>query len=88
MVKWNLTSVEVKKILLSFLYLTSDNQLPQGESGELTRHISLNRLNINEYFLVKDNGKDGGVEYFIDVEKIIRESGDTNKVYLKYNINF
>ena len=74
MVKWNLTSVEVKKILLSFLYLMYDNQLPQGQSGELTRHISLNRLNINEYFLVKDNGKDGGVEYFIDVEKIIREA--------------
>ena len=57
------------------IFDASDNQLPQGESGELTRHISLNRLNINEYFLVKDNGKDGGVEYFIDVEKIIREAG-------------
>ncbi len=57
------------------IFDASDNQLPQGEAGELTRHISLNRLNINEYFLVKDNGKDGGVEYFIDVEKIIREAG-------------
>ena len=57
------------------IFDASDNQLPQGQSGELTRHISLNRLNINEYFLVKDNGKDGGVEYFIDVEKIIREAG-------------
>ena len=45
----------------------SDNQLPQGESGELIRHISLNQLNINEYFLTKDSI--GVVEYFVDIEK-------------------
>ena len=56
------------------LYDASDNQLPQGESGELTRHISLNQLNINEYFLTKDSG-DGVVEYFVDIEKLIREAG-------------
>ena len=39
-----------------------DNQLPQGDSGELTRHININQLNITEYSLVKDNGEDGGVE--------------------------
>ena len=40
----------------------------------MTRHISLNQLNINEYFLTKDSG-DGVVEYFVDIEKLIREAG-------------
>ena len=75
-----------KEDFIEFSIFGGINQLPQGESGELTRRISLNELNINEYFLVKDNGKDGGVEYFIDVEKLL--GWDTNKVYLKYNINF
>ena len=61
-----------KEDFLEFtLYDASDNQLPQGDSGELTRHISLNQLNITEYFLVKDSGDDI-VEYFVDVEKLIR----------------
>ena len=68
------------------LYDASDNQLPQGESGELTRHISLNQLNINEYFLTKDSG-DGVVEYFVDIEKLIREAGYNNGI-LKYNSNY
>lgn len=64
-----------KEDFLEFtLYDASDNQLPQGDSGELTRHISLNQLNITEYFLVKDSGDDI-VEYFVDVEKLIREAG-------------
>lgn len=63
------------------LYDASDNQLPQGDSGELTRYISINQLNITEYFLVKDNGKDGGVEYFIDVEKLIREAGYNQGIF-------
>lgn len=63
------------------LYDASDNQLPQGDSGELTRYISINQLNINEYFLVKDNGEDGGVEYFIDVEKLIREAGYNQGIF-------
>ena len=57
------------------IFDANDNQLPQGDSGELTRHISINVQNINEYFLSKDNGKDGGEEYFIDVEKLLREAG-------------
>ena len=40
----------------------------------MIRHISLNQLNINEYFLTKDSG-DGVVEYFVDIEKLIREAG-------------
>ena len=63
------------------MYDASNNQLPQGESGELTRYISVNQLNINEYFLVKDNGNDGGVEYFIDVEKLIREAGYNQGIF-------
>ena len=63
------------------LYDASDNQLPQGDSGELTRYISINQLNITEYFLVKDNGEDGGVEYFIDVEKLIREAGYNQGIF-------
>ena len=63
------------------LYDAADNQLPQGDSGELTRHININQLNITEYFLVKDNGEDGGVEYFIDVEKLIREAGYNQGIF-------
>lgn len=63
------------------LYDAGDNQLPQGDSGEYTRYISINQLNINEYFLIKDNGEEGGVEYFIDVEKIIREAGYNQGIF-------
>ena len=46
-----------KEDIIEFtIYDASDNQLPQGESGELTRHISINIQNINEYFLSKDAG--------------------------------
>lgn len=65
-----------KEDIIEFsIFDASDNQLPQGDSGQLTRHIPLSAQNITEYFLIKDNGKDGGVEYFIDVEKVIREAG-------------
>ena len=64
-----------KEDIIEFtIYDASDNQLPQGESGELTRHISINIQNINEYFLSKDAG-DGVEEYFIDVEKLLKEAG-------------
>ena len=66
-----------KEDIIEFtIYDASDNQLPQGESGELTRHISINIQNINEYFLSKDAG-DGVDEYFIDVEKLLKEAGYT-----------
>ena len=70
---------------IEFTLYDADNQLPQGDSGELTRHININQLNITEYFLVKDNGEDGGVEYFIDVEKLIREAGQSR--YLQSSIS-
>ena len=64
-----------KEDIIEFtIYDASDNQLPQGESGEWTRHISINIQNINEYFLSKDAG-DGVEEYFIDVEKLLKEAG-------------
>ena len=37
------------------LYDSNDNQLPQGEKGEMVRYISIDDANFNDYFLISDN---------------------------------
>jgi hypothetical protein len=66
------------------IYDINDNQLPQID-GELVRYIPLNTTNISNYFLIAE----GTVfqkyklpsEYFIDVEKLLKEAGYTNGIF-------
>jgi len=66
------------------VYDTNDNQLPQI-NGELVRYIPLSTENINDYFLIPT----GTVfqkyklpkEYFIDAERLLRESGYNNGIF-------
>lgn len=66
------------------IYDVSDNQLPQKD-GLLARYILLSTENISDYFMVPD-----GVlfeknqlpkQYFIDVERLLREAGYNNGVF-------
>ena len=67
------------------IYDANDNQLPQGEFGELVRYIPLNSENIKDYFLIADGTEFQAFqfpsEYFIDVERLIKESGYDNGIF-------
>jgi len=66
------------------VYDANDNQLPQI-NGELVRYIPLSTENISDYFLIPT----GTVfqkyklpkEYFIDAERLLRESGYNNGIF-------
>lgn len=66
------------------VYDLNDNQLPQI-NDELVRYIPLNTQNIREYFLIPE----GTIfqkyqfpnEYFIDVERLLREAGYDNGIF-------
>lgn len=66
------------------VYDSNDNQLPQI-NGELVRYITLSTQNINDYFLIPN----GTIfqkyqlpkEYFIDVERLLREAGYNNGIF-------
>jgi len=67
------------------LYDVNDNQLPQGEFGELSRYIPMNSNNIKDYFLIADGTTFQAFqfpsEYFIDVERLINEAGYDNGIF-------
>ena len=67
------------------IYDANDNQLPQGEFGELVRYIPLNSENIKDYFLIADGTKLQAFqfpsEYFIDIERLIKEGGYDNGIF-------
>jgi hypothetical protein len=67
------------------VYDANDNQLPQGELGELVRYIPLNSENIKDYFLIADGTVFQAFnfpnEYFIDVERLINEAGYNNGIF-------
>jgi len=67
------------------LYDVNDNQLPQGEFGELVRYIQLNSDNIKDYFLISDGtllqSFSFPSEYFIDVERLCNEAGYSNGIF-------
>ena len=67
------------------VYDANDNQLPQGEFGELVRYIPLNSENIKDYFLIADGTVFQAFnfpnEYFIDVERLINEAGYNNGIF-------
>lgn len=66
------------------VYDLNDNQLPQI-NDELVRYIPLTTANIKDYFLIAE----GTVfqkhqfpnEYFIDIERLLREAGYDNGIY-------
>lgn len=67
------------------IYDVNDNQLPQGEFGELVRYIPLNSENIKDYFLIADGTEFQAFqfpsEYFIDVERLVNEAGYDNGIF-------
>lgn len=67
------------------LYDVNDNQLPQGEFGELIRYITFNSQNIRDYILIPEGtylqAFQFPKEYFIDVERLIREAGYNNGIF-------
>lgn len=67
------------------MYDANDNQLPQGEFGESVRYIPLNSENIKDYFLIADGTEFQAFnfpsEYFIDVERLIKEAGYNNGIF-------
>ena len=67
------------------LYDVNDNQLPQGEFGESVRYVPLNSENIKDYFLIADGTEFQAFkfpsEYFIDVERLIKEGGYNNGIF-------
>jgi hypothetical protein len=66
------------------MYDFSENQLPQKDNG-LVRYISLTNQNINDYFLLSEGTmmtrNSLPSEYFIDVERLIKEAGYANGLF-------
>ena len=66
------------------MYDTNDNQLPQ-KGGELVRYVTLSTQNIKDYILLPE----GTIfqryhfpkEYFVDVERLIKEAGYDNGIF-------
>ncbi len=67
------------------VYDVNDNQLPQGDIGEMVRYIPMNSENIKDYFLVADGTQLQAFqfpkEYFIDAERLINEAGYDNGIF-------
>lgn len=61
------------------LYDSSDNPLPQGESGKLVRYININDEESKKYFLVSQNEftkkSNNAPEMLFDLEELIRDAG-------------
>jgi hypothetical protein len=76
--------LSVTDVIEFIIYDVNDNQLPQY-NGELVRYIPLSTENINDYFLVPDGTLFQKYqlpkEYFIDVERLLREAGYTNGIF-------
>jgi hypothetical protein len=86
-VRRGLFGVDVGDIIEFILYDANDNPLPQEfTNGKLVRYISYTDENIKKYFSkvnqtkynIKRNGAD---EFFIDLEKLIKEAGYSQGVF-------
>jgi len=66
------------------LYDANDNQLPQSD-GELVRYIPLDSDVISDYFFINEGSEltynKLPSEYYIDVERLIREAGYNNGIF-------
>jgi hypothetical protein len=65
------------------LYDSNDNQLPQGESGELVRYIYLDDSSIGEYFTINETERktNDAPKYIVNSEKLIREAGYSSGIF-------
>ena len=67
------------------LYDSNDNQLPQGDDGKLSRYISIDDVNIKDYFILTESlettKKNGTSEFIVDIEKLVREAGYSNGIF-------
>lgn len=67
------------------LYDSNDNQLPQGETGELVRYIYLDDARIREYITInnipKTKHENDANEYSINVENLIKDAGYSNGIF-------
>jgi len=67
------------------LYDINDNQLPQGSEGKSVRYIKLSSENIRDYILIPEGtlfqALEFPKEYFIDVERLIKEAGYNNGIF-------
>src|SRR6056300_1864376 len=67
------------------LYDVNDNQLPQGNDGKLVRYIKLSSDNIRDYILIPEGTLFQALEfpneYFIDIERLIKEAGYNNGIF-------
>jgi len=86
-VRRGLFGIDVGDIIEFILYDGNDNPLPQEfTNGKLVRYISYTDENIKKYFSkvnqtkynIKRNGAD---EFFIDLEKLIKEAGYSQGVF-------
>lgn len=86
-VRRGIFGIDVGDIIEFILYDANDNALPQEASnGKLVRYVSYTDENIQKYFSkvnktkynVKRNGAD---EFFIDLEKLIKEAGYSQGVF-------
>ena len=66
------------------VYDINDNQLPQI-NDELVRYVAMTTQNIKDYFLVAEGTlfqkNQFPSEYFVDVERLLRESGYDNGIF-------
>jgi len=66
------------------VYDSNDNQLPQSSYG-LVRYIPMTSQNIGDYFLIAEGTLIQRYkfpsEYFIDVERLLREAGYSNGIF-------
>jgi len=66
------------------IYDTNDNQLPQKD-GKKIRYIELSTENIKDYFMIAEGTIFAKYqlpsEYFIDVERLLREAGYNNGIF-------
>jgi hypothetical protein len=65
------------------LYDSNDNQLPQGDSGDLVRYIYLDDANIGEYFTIDETNRktNDAPEYIVNSERLIREAGYSSGIF-------
>lgn len=67
------------------LYDSNDNQLPQGDHGDLVRYIYVNDAKISEYIYINDDPDKTKInesrQYTINTELLIKEAGYTNGIF-------
>ena len=86
-VRRGIFGIDVGDIIEFVLYDSSDNPLPQeSANGKTVRYIYYTDENIKKYFSKVNNTKynikrNGAEEFFIDVEKLIKEAGYSQGVF-------